>query len=211
MTERSTNPSRKKILAHFDRHDPQMAKVIRAVGPFKLKRNKNYFQVLCESIIAQQISTKAARAITKRFKKLFDGHSLIPEKVLSLETDRLRGAGLSKQKISYLKDLSKHFFEKSIQPHRLPYLSNEDIILQLTAVHGIGRWTAEMFLIFSLNRLDVLPVDDLGFRSAVKNIYNLKDIPPTRKIRQLAKPWNPYETIATWYCWRTLEAEITSF
>ena len=118
---------------------------------------------------------------------------------------------MSRQKTSYLKDLSKHFTEKTIRPQRLPYLSNEEIIRQLTTVHGIGRWTAEMFLIFSLNRLDVLPVDDLGFRMALKNIYRLRDVPQAKKIRRLAKPWHPYETVATWYAWRSLDPETTVY
>ena len=203
--------SQKKILRHFDRQDPIMASLIRKIGPFKLKNNRRYFQVLCKAIIAQQISTSAARAITSRFMSLFNGRSATAKHILVLTNDTLREVGLSHQKISYLKDLSKHFSEKLIRPHRLTYLSNEDVIQQLTTVRGIGRWTAEMFLIFSLNRLDVLPKDDVGLRIALKNIYKLKNNPPAKKILQLARSWHPYETVGTWYAWRSLEAEITVY
>ena len=125
-----------------------MAQVIRRFGPLKLKRNRNYFVVLCKAIVAQQISVAAADTITGRFQALFDGSAPTPERVLKLSDAVLRGVGLSRQKVAYLKDLSCHFHEKAIRPHRLHYMDNEEVIRQLTAVHGIGRWTAEMFLIF---------------------------------------------------------------
>ena len=128
-----------------------------------------------------------------------------------MSESHLRGVGLSRQKAAYLKDLSKHFIEKSIRPHQLPHLSNEDVILSLTGVHGIGRWTAEMFLIFSLNRMDVLPVAYLGLQNAVKILYGTGDQPPVKKIRSLGKLWNPLETVATWYAWRKLDENIVAY
>jgi len=188
-----------------------MARVIRELGTFRLGSNKNYFVVLCKAIIAQQISTQAADSISDRFFCLFDGKSPTPKRVHALTADSLRAVGLSRQKAAYLKDLSRGFADKSIRPHRLPYLGNEEVIRQLTAIHGIGRWTAEMFLIFSLNRLDVLPAGDLGFRSALKNIYRMKTLPSVKRIRSLGKKWHPYETIATWYAWRTLDQNIIAY
>jgi DNA-3-methyladenine glycosylase II len=188
-----------------------MAELIRETGPFQLKRNRKYFQVLCKAIISQQISTQAARSITARFYGLFDGPSPNPERVFGMADSSLRGVGLSRQKVAYLKDLSKHFIEKSIRPHRLPHLSNEDVILTLTHVHGIGRWTAEMFLIFSLHRMDVLPVADLGLQNAVKILYGMKSQPTLKRIRSLGKKWNPLETVATWYAWRKLDEEIVAY
>lgn len=188
-----------------------MAGVIREFGAFRLKSNKNYFVVLCKAIIAQQISTQAADSISDRFFHLFDGKSPTPARVHVLTADALRGVGLSRQKAAYLKDLSRGFVDRSIRPHRLPYLSNEDVIRQLTAIHGIGRWTAEMFLIFSLNRLDVLPTGDLGFRAALKNIYRMKTLPSVKRVRSLGKKWHPYETVATWYAWRTLDQNIIAY
>lgn len=205
MVPKGNIPSRKDILAHFDRRDPVIAKLIREIGPFGLKKNRKYFQVLCKAIISQQISTKAARSITVRFNHLFDRNAPTPESVFEISEARLRGAGLSRQKSAYLKDLGKHFFEKSIRPHRLPHLTNEEVVIQLTGVHGVGRWTAEMFLIFSLNRMDVLPVADLGLQNAVKILYGTKNHPSAKKIRSLGRKWNPLETVATWYAWRKLD------
>ncbi|KMP10818.1 DNA-3-methyladenine glycosylase [Candidatus Nitromaritima sp. SCGC AAA799-A02] len=204
-------PDRKEILKHFDRNDPVMAEVIRRVGPFKLKRNKNYFVVLCKAIVAQQISTAAADTITARFQALFDGHAPTPGRVLAFSEGTLRGVGLSRQKAAYLKDLSRQFEEKKVRPHRLHYMDNEEVIRQLTGVHGIGRWTAEMFLIFSLNRLDVLPVGDLGLQLALKKLYGMRKLPTVKRMRTLGRRWHPFETVATWYSWRTQDEKIVAY
>ncbi|MCH8157519.1 MAG: DNA-3-methyladenine glycosylase 2 family protein [Nitrospinae bacterium] len=204
-------PSQKQILEHFDRNDPVMSRVIRQVGPFKLKRNRNYFVVLCKAIVAQQISTAAAGTITARFNALFDGHSPTPERVLDLSVSILQGVGLSRQKTAYLQDLSRHFQERTIRPHRLHGLDNEEVIAQLTAVHGIGRWTAEMFLIFSLNRLDVLPVGDLGLQLGLKKLYGMRKLPTVKRMRVLGRKWHPLETVATWYAWRTQDEKIVAY
>lgn len=204
-------PTRRQILKHFAERDPKIVPLIRAIGPFLLKRNRNYFVVLCRSIVSQQISTKAADTIYDRFRQLAAGRQPTPQRVIGLDDAAMRMAGLSRQKTAYLKDLSRHFIEKSIRPHQLNYLDNEDVIARLTAVHGIGRWTAEMFLIFSLNRLDILPVDDLGLQVAVQNIYGLKNRPDAKRLRTLGKKWHPYETIVTWYGWRSLNADIVNY
>lgn len=188
-----------------------MAEFIRAMGPFQLKKNRKYFQVLCKAIISQQISTQAARTITARFYDLFEGHPLTPQRVFEMPESNLRSVGLSRQKAAYLQDLSKHFVGKAIRPHQLPHLSNEDVILSLTSVHGVGRWTAEMFLIFSLNRMDVLPVADLGLQNAIKILYGMKSQPTLKKIRSLGKKWNPLETVATWYAWRKIDENIVAY
>ena len=204
-------PTRRRILNHFKERDPKIARVIQAVGPFRLKRNRNFFVVLCRSIVSQQISTAAADTIYSRFQKLFDGQTPTPERVARLKDAPLRAAGLSRQKAAYLKDLSHRFLDGTVRPHQLNYLGNEEIIDRLTGVHGIGRWTAEMFMIFSLNRLDVLPVDDLGLRVAVQNIYGMKARPDAQRLRAIGKKWNPLETVATWYAWRSLDAGIINY
>jgi DNA-3-methyladenine glycosylase II len=204
-------PSRQKILKHFDRRDPVIAELVREVGPFRLKKNRKYFQVLCKAIISQQISIQAAESITTRFWQLFEGHAPSAEKVLEMSDATLKGVGLSRQKVAYLKDLGKHFAEKTIRPHRLPYLTNEEVIEQLTSVYGIGPWTAQMFLIFSLNRMDVLPVADLGLQIAIQKLYGMKSRPTIKKIRVLGKRWHPYETVATWYGWRKIDENIVSY
>lgn len=204
-------PSRQKILKHFDLRDPVISELVREIGPFRLKKNRKYFQVLCKAIISQQISIQAAESITTRFWQLFDGRAPSPESVWEMPESILKGAGLSRQKVAYLKDLGKHFAEKSIRPHRMPYLSNEDVVEQLTGVYGIGPWTAQMFLIFSLNRMDVLPVADLGLQIAIQKLYGMKIRPTKKKIRSLGKRWHPYETVATWYGWRKIDENIVAY
>ena len=204
-------PSRKEILLHFDKNDAVMAQLIRKSGPIKLKRNRNYFIVLCNAIIGQQISVAAADAITIRFNKLFNGHSPTPQGVIKLSEIDLRKAGLSKQKVAYLKDLSFHFYEKILRPHRLHHMGNDEVICQLTRVHGIGRWTAEMFLIFSLNRPDVLPVGDLGLQLALKKLYRMRQLPTVKRMRTIGRKWNPLETVGTWYAWRAQDEKIVSY
>jgi DNA-3-methyladenine glycosylase II len=204
-------PSRKEILLHFDKNDAVMAQLIRKSGPIKLKRNRNYFIVLCNAIIGQQISVAAADAITIRFNKLFNGHSPTPQGVIKLPDIDLRKAGLSKQKVAYLKDLSFHFYEKILRPHRLHHMGNDEVICQLTKVHGIGRWTAEMFLIFSLNRPDVLPVGDLGLQLALKKLYRMRQLPTVKRMRTIGRKWNPLETVGTWYAWRAQDEKTVSY
>ena len=204
-------PSKKLILEHFDEKDAVMAGVIRRVGSFKLKRNQNYFQVLCKAIVGQQISTKAAESINHRFQNLFTNNRPTPKKVQGLEEKQLREVGLSGQKVKYMKDLSEKFIDRTVRPHRMAYQGNEEIIQQLTQVYGIGRWTAEMFLIFSLNRMDVLPVGDLGLRAGVKLLYNMRAMPSPDRVRVLGKKWQPFATVGTWYTWRTLDEGIIEY
>ncbi len=204
-------PTRRRILSHFKEHDPKMASVIQKVGPLRLQRNRNYFVVLCRSIVSQQISVAAADTIFTRFHKLFDGQAPTPDRVAGLREASLRAAGLSRQKVAYLKDLSRRFLDGTIRPRQLTYLGNEEVVDRLTGVHGVGRWTAEMFLIFSLNRLDVLPVDDLGLRVAVQNIYGMKVRPDAKRLRAIGGKWSPLQTVATWYAWRSLDAKIVNY
>ena len=204
-------PSKKIILEHFDENDAVMAEVIRRMGPFKLKRNRNYFQVLCKAIVGQQISIKAAESIFHRFQGLFVNSRPTAEKVESIPEQKLRGVGLSTQKVKYLKDLSAKFLDGSVRPHRMAYQDNEEIIRQLTSVYGVGRWTAEMFLIFSLNRMDVLPVGDLGLRAGVQQLYNMRALPTPVKVRSVGKKWQPYQTVGTWYTWRSMDGGIIQY
>ena len=188
-----------------------MAAVIRKAGVFKLSRNRNYFLVLCKAIIAQQISTKAAESITRRFQALFTVQNPTPKEVVRISKLKLRNVGLSGQKVKYLKDLGARFLDGSIRPHRLTYQNNEEVIETLTSVYGIGRWTAEMFLIFSLNRIDVLPLGDLGLKAGIKKIYNMRSLPSPKKMLALGKKWHPMETVGTWYAWRIQDAEIITY
>ncbi len=211
MEKPKTLPSPKAILTHFDAKDPVIAAVIREIGPCPLKPTRKYFIFLCKAIIAQQISTKAARSITRRFEGLFDGKAPNPERVRRLDAGVLQQAGLSRQKANYMHSLSDHFLDGAIRPRQLAHLSNEEVIGQLTQVHGIGRWTAEMFLIFSLNRMDVLPVTDLGLQKGIQKLYGMKRLPTVKKMHALGKSWHPLETVATWYAWRRLDPVIVAY
>jgi DNA-3-methyladenine glycosylase II len=204
-------PTKKIILEHFDDRDTVMAAVIRRMGPFELKRNRNYFQVLCKAIIGQQISIKAAESITRRFQSLFPGAHPTPEKLRELSDKQLREVGLSGQKVKYMRDLSVKFIDGIVRPRRMAYQDNEEIIQQLISIYGVGRWTAEMFLIFSLNRLDVLPLGDLGLRAGVQQIYNMRALPSPDKVRKLGKKWQPFETIGTWYTWRSMDECVVAY
>lgn len=188
----------------FLQKDPQLAAIIDSVGSYKLKRKNHHFSVLVESIISQQISTSAAEAIFKRFKKLYPKFPTASE-ILSTRKSKLRVVGLSGMKIEYLKDLARNVKEGRLDMKSLSKMKDEDAIAHLTHVKGIGRWTAEMFLIFSLGRQDVFPTDDLGLRKGVQMLFSLPEIPKPKEVERLGERWRPYRTIATWYLWRSLE------
>jgi DNA-3-methyladenine glycosylase II len=156
---------------------------------------------LVRAIIAQMISTKAARAITSRVEALAP-HGLTAAAVASVSEDALRGAGLSRAKALALKDLASRAESGELPLDHLTEMTDEEVIDCLVAVRGIGRWTAEMFLIFSLGRLDVLPVDDFGLRAGVRELYELADLPGRAALRERGEVWRPYRSIATWYFWR---------
>jgi DNA-3-methyladenine glycosylase II len=181
-----------------------MRRIIARVGPCELRRAPRHFVTLCDSIISQQLSGRVAEVIFERFAALYPGRHPTPRRVAATPVPRLRAAGLSGQKARYLKELAKGFAGGRIRPHRFARQSNEEIVEALTAIHGIGRWTAEMFLMFSLNRLDVLPVDDLGIKKAIQRAYGFRSLPKPATMRRIGRPWHPYETIASWYLWRSL-------
>jgi len=192
-------------IAHLREVDPKLRAVIDAVGPCTLKPRRDYFLTLCRSIFSQQISVAAAASVNRKFCSQFPGNKPTPAAVVKFlnegDEEVIRSCGLSRQKRSYVLDLAKHF-EAGTVPTRFAKLSDEEIIQSMIHVRGIGRWTVEMFLIFVLNRPDVLPVDDLGFRAGVKEIYNMRTLPSKERLRKLAKNWHPYCTLATWYMWR---------
>ena len=190
---------------HLLTADPVLRALIGQVGPCTLKPRRAYFLTLCDSIISQQLSTRVAEVIFDRFVAMYPLRRPNPSTVAATSLDRLKSVGLSTQKSAYLKDLASAFLDGRIQAQRFARLTNEAIIEELVSVHGIGRWTAEMFLIFALNRLDVLPVDDLGIRKAIQRWYGFGTLPSARTIRRLGRPWHPYETIASWYLWRSLQ------
>ena len=193
-----------KAQRHLARRDRILRRVIKAVGPCTLTYRKDRFASLVRAIIAQQISTKAAAAIRGRLEQRLVVTGVTPEGVLALTPEALSAVGLSASKARSLQDLAEKVLSGAVPLSRLHRLPDEEVIASLIPVRGIGRWTAEMFLIFSLGRLDVLPVDDWGLRSGVKKHYELNEAPVRELLREMAEPWRPYRSIGTWYIWRSL-------
>lgn len=184
--------------------DPIMAISIARVGPCTLIPNPQLFETLVDAIISQQISVKAADAIMVRLRSALHAEAegtISPNALLSLEEDTLRAVGLSPQKMRYIRDLTEKVVNGELDLERLSELEDEEIISELVKVKGIGRWTAEMMLIFSLGRPDVLPVDDLGFLEGVRVAYSLETRPTPKEMRERGELWHPYRTFATWYMW----------
>ncbi len=191
---------------HLRRADPVLREVIRRTGPFTLKLKRDRFQALIQSILSQQISGKAAISIRKKFESYVGPQGMTPQFIANLRVEDLRTVGLSRQKASYILDLAQRVHEGTLPLERLGRLSDEAVIESLIEVKGIGVWTAHMFLIFSLGRLDVLPHGDYGVRSAIQKLYDLDELPDRQTCDRIAQPWRPYASIAAWYCWRSLES-----
>ncbi len=196
----------RKARRHLARRDPILKQLIAVVGPCTLTLNADRFGSLVRSIVAQQISTKAALAIHGRLCQAMPESLVTPAALLGLSDEMLRGAGLSANKQRSLRDLAEKVHTGVVPLDALHEMEDEAAIEHLLPVRGIGRWTAQMFLIFSLGRPDVLPVDDLGLRAGVRRHYELDEMPGRKELEALAEPWRPYRSIATWYFWRGLGA-----
>jgi DNA-3-methyladenine glycosylase II len=192
---------------YLARRDPVLKQVIVSVGACSLLPAQNRFHALVRSIISQQISTRAAAAIATRLETTLARSGISPRALERLSVEKLRGVGLSAAKIQSLLDLAVRVRNGSVPLHNLDDLADEDVIEKLTPVRGIGRWTAEMFLIFSLGRLDVFPIADLGLRAGVRKHYGLDELPDKAYLFRLGESWRPYRSIGTWYIWRSLKAE----
>lgn len=182
-----------------------MKAVIRRVGPCALRMRRDRFQTLVRAILSQQISGYAARAIRLRLEGLVAPEPLTAMNLAALSAEQLRAVGISAQKSAYLHSLALKICEGELRLNTIGRLADEAVIEQLIQVKGIGVWTAQMFLIFSLGRPDVLPWDDLGIRQAIRKLYGLAELPDKATSVQIAAPWRPYASIASWYCWRSLE------
>jgi DNA-3-methyladenine glycosylase II len=195
----------KRVRDHFRKVDPILHSVIADIPPVTIPKRTDYFIVLCESIINQQLSEKAGDTIWNRFLSLFPNKKVTPEKVLALPDEKIRSVGTSWSKISYLKNLATHVRQKTLHLHTLQRMSNADVIEELTKVKGIGPWTAEMFLMFSLGREDVFSYGDLGLRNAIKRVYKFKRDPTRTQLEKIVNRWAPYRTWAARILWRSLE------
>ena len=181
--------------------DKKLKKIILSVGECKIKIISNPFEALIEAIITQQISDSAGKSISTKFKNLFGKKYPTPSDVIKLSKDEIKSVGLSRMKAEYIFDISQMIVDKKLNFKIFKKMSNEDIISELTKIRGIGRWTAEMYLIFALGRMDVFPLGDLGLINGIKKLYNL-DNPSTDEILKITNNWIPYRTIGTWYIWR---------
>jgi DNA-3-methyladenine glycosylase II len=189
--------------------DPVMAKIIEGTGPYRMVYGEPRFENLVRSIVSQQLNGKVARVIFARLHEAVGEPELTPAGVLRLRPERMRKLGLSAGKTLYIRELAKHTKRGTVVFEQLPELADADVIEHLTQVKGIGVWTAQMFLMFSLRRADVLPVGDLGIRMAMKTAYGLKELPKPTEMEEIAAAWRPYATVACWYLWRTLDAPKT--
>lgn len=200
--------SHRRAIAHLRKADPRLASVIDTVGrcTFAPAEHLAHFTAITRSIVFQQLSGKAASTIYGRFAALFADETPVTQKLLELSEDQLRGVGLSRQKIGYLRDLATRVHGGDLPIDTLHELSDDEIIAALTSVKGIGRWTAQMFLMFRLGRPDVLPDLDLGIQKGIQRAYRMRKLPTPKRVLEVGAKWAPYRTIASWYLWRSLDA-----
>ena len=181
--------------------DKKLKKIISSVGECKIRTISNPFEALVEAIITQQISDSAGKSISLKFKNLFGKKYPTPSDVVKLSIDEIKSVGLSRMKAEYIFDISQMIVDKKLDFKIFKKMSNEDVISKLTKIRGIGKWTAEMYLIFALGRMDVFPLGDLGLINGIKKLYDLEN-PSTDEILEITNSWIPYRTIGTWYIWR---------
>lgn len=186
--------------------DPVLAKIIQEAGPYRITYGEPRFENLVRSIVSQQLNGKVARTIFGRLHEAAGEEELTPAGILRLRPEKMRKLGLSAGKTLYIRELAKHTKQGKVVFEQLPEMEDAEVIEHLTQVKGIGVWTAQMFLMFSLRRHDVLPVGDLGIRMAMKAAYGLEDLPKPAEMEKIAAAWRPYATVACWYLWRSLDA-----
>ncbi len=199
-------------LAHLKK-DPHFAPLIKKYGLPEIDRYHgkiDVFHALLRSIIYQQLSGKAAATILGRVETLFPDNRPMPETLLKIRAPRLRKAGLSMQKIGYVRDLALKIIDGTVDQRKFSKMTSDEIIEHVTAVKGIGEWTAHMLLIFSLNRLDILPTGDLGIRKGFQSVYGLKKLPTAKEMEKLARDWRTHASVAAWYLWRVADERKTN-
>lgn len=197
----------RKAELHLAASDPRLAPLIKKYGPCHLRPHTDYYKELLGGIVGQQLSIKAAEAIWQRVLSLFGGAVPSPKQIAAADSEALRACGLSYGKVKYMKDLAAHILDGRLKMSHITTLPNDELIAELTVVKGIGMWSAHMFMIFSLGRLDILPVGDLGIKKAAMNIYSLRKLPNAERLIKLSKQnnWLPFESIAAWYLWQSLD------
>jgi DNA-3-methyladenine glycosylase II len=194
----------RKAIRHLRQADPVLSAIIEHVGSYKINYDEPSFASLAEAIVYQQLHGKAAATIFKRLTDL-TGLPLTPQGILKLSEAQMRGVGLSKQKLSYLRDLAAKAQSGEVDFASLPALPDDKVVKELTKIKGIGVWTAHMFLMFSLRRPNVLPTGDLGIQMAIRKHYRKRKLPKPAQMEKIARPWEPYRTVACWYLWRSMD------
>lgn len=195
----------RKAINHLKKADPVMAAIIAKAGPYRVGYRDPVFQTLVRSIVYQQLNGKAALTIFNRLAEAAKVNPMTPESILKLRPQKMRAVGLSKQKTLYIRELARLTRDGEIQFERLPEMEDAAIIETLTRVKGVGVWTVQMFLMFALQRPNVLPVGDLAVRAAMKKAYGLAELPKPAEMERIAEAWHPYRSVASWYLWRSLE------
>jgi DNA-3-methyladenine glycosylase II len=199
-------------IAHLRAADPVLRGLIDEIGPDSLgdrrvARSRDHYGALVRTIVGQQLSTRSARAIHGRLTQRFGGRAPTPEEILADDPDELRtSVGLSHAKVRYLRSLAEHVLDGSLELGKLGRLPDDEVTARLTAITGIGRWSADIFLMFHLQRPDVLPVGDLGIRKAFQTLYGLPELPAAPEMERIAQPWRPYRSVACLFLWRSLSA-----
>lgn len=194
-----------KAIRHLKTADPVLGRLIEEIGPYRIEYSPPSYQTLAKAIVLQQLSGKVAARIFGRLLAAAGDSELTPERLLALDPAHLRHLGLSRQKIAYLRDVAQRIGAGELDLQALEHMPDEEVVRRLTAIRGIGLWTAQMFLIFALRRPDVMPSMDLGIRAAVQKAYGLERLPTVREVDALAERWRPYRSVASWYLWRSLE------
>jgi len=187
---------------HIARRDPVMRAIVKLCGPYQLEVRGKPYESLLRAILYQQLAGPAAAAIERRFLALFDNKIPLPHQLALLEDAQFRGAGVSRQKMGYMRSLGEEFATGRLSDRLIARSPDDEVIEMVTQVKGIGRWTADMLLLFCLGRPDVLPVGDLGIRANMKAAYDLPELPKPSEMEEIAHPWRPYRSAATWYLWR---------
>ena len=187
--------------------DSKMQKLIKTYDSPNFEQKNDYFQSLMRSIVFQQLNGKVANIIYQRLINLLPNNKIIPKEVLMLTNEDMRQVGLSSQKINYIKNLADYFDTNLFNTNEVKKMSNEAISMKLIQIKGIGQWTVDMFLMFTLNRPDVMPYSDLGIRKGMKTLFNLNELPTKEEMKTFSRKWKPYRTVACWYLWKIADDE----
>ena len=197
----------RRAIKHLSAADPVLAAIIERVGPYRMQYRDPTFWAIARAIVFQQLNGRAATTIWDRLEKAAGGE-VTAESILAMTEAQMRGAGLSRQKLSYLRDLASRTASGEIDFAAMPTWSDEEVIEHLTRVKGIGEWTAQMFLLFALRRPNVLPTADYGVRAAMKKAYRMRTMPKPARMQKIARSWHPYCSVACWYLWRSLDTKL---